>query len=190
MLPATFSLPHLLVFSTLLCLVSSSSSLPPILPSSHLSSRRPLISALASLVSSCPAHVTLPLSSVAFLRVLPTVALLVIGSAFCCLVFGNSSCLLVIGAISYLLVIGTASCLMILSAAFCNLHYFFTRWYLTLHSCCLVIGADFCLLVICAVWIIFSGTFKVVSRSSHRTGAVSSRKLVPNYSSTHVSSLI
>ena len=36
-MPATFSLPHLLVFSTLLCLVSSSSSLPPLLPSSHLS---------------------------------------------------------------------------------------------------------------------------------------------------------
>ena len=36
-LPATFSPPHLLVFSTLLCLMSSSSSLPPLLPSSHLS---------------------------------------------------------------------------------------------------------------------------------------------------------
>ena len=33
-LPATFSPPHLLVFSTLLCLLSSS-SLPPLLPSSH-----------------------------------------------------------------------------------------------------------------------------------------------------------
>ena len=39
-MPATFSLPHLLVFSTLLCLVSSSSSLPPLLPSSHLSLHR------------------------------------------------------------------------------------------------------------------------------------------------------
>ena len=77
-MPATFSLPHLLVFSTLLCLVSSSSSLPPLLPSSHLSLHSPPISALASLVSSCPALVTLPLSSVighrpSFLRVQPTV---------------------------------------------------------------------------------------------------------------------
>ena len=73
-MPATFSLPHLLVFSTLLCLVSSSSSLPPLLPSSHISLHSPPISALASLVSSCPALVTLPLSSVigyrpSFLRV-------------------------------------------------------------------------------------------------------------------------
>ena len=77
-MPATFSLPHLLVFSTLLCIVSSSSSLPPLLPSSHLSLHSPPISALASLVSSCPALVTLPLSSVighrpSFLRVQPTV---------------------------------------------------------------------------------------------------------------------
>ena len=36
-LPATFSLPHLIVFSTLFCLLSSFSSLPPLLPSSHLS---------------------------------------------------------------------------------------------------------------------------------------------------------
>ena len=77
-MPATFSLPHLLVFSTLLCLVSSSSSLPPLLPSSHLSLHSPPISALASLVSSCPALVTRPLSSVighrpSFLRVQPTV---------------------------------------------------------------------------------------------------------------------
>ena len=36
-LPATFSPPHLIVFSTLLCLLSSSSSLPLLLPSSHLS---------------------------------------------------------------------------------------------------------------------------------------------------------
>ena len=76
-MPATFSLPHLLVFSTLLCLVSSSSSLPPLLPSSHLSLHSPPISALASLVSSCPALVTLPLSSVighrpSFLHVQPT----------------------------------------------------------------------------------------------------------------------
>ena len=77
-LPATFSPPHLIVFSTLLCLFSSYSSLPPLLSSSHLSSHSPPISALASLVSSCPADVTLPLSSVvchppSFLRVKPTV---------------------------------------------------------------------------------------------------------------------
>ena len=77
-LPATFSPPHLIVFSTLLCLLSSSSSLPPLLSSSHLSSHSPPISALTSLVSYCPAHVTLPLSSVvchplSFLRVQPTV---------------------------------------------------------------------------------------------------------------------
>ena len=36
-LPATSSPPHLIVFSTLLCLLSSSSSLPPLLPYSHLS---------------------------------------------------------------------------------------------------------------------------------------------------------
>ena len=36
-LPATFSSPHLIVFSTLLCLLSSASSVPPLLPSSHLS---------------------------------------------------------------------------------------------------------------------------------------------------------
>ena len=35
-LAATFSPPRLIVFSTLLCLLSSSSSLPPLLPSSHL----------------------------------------------------------------------------------------------------------------------------------------------------------
>ena len=74
-LPATFSPPHLIVFFTLLCLLSSSSSLPLLLSSSHIS---PPISALASLVSSCPPHVTLPLSSVvchppSFLRVQPTV---------------------------------------------------------------------------------------------------------------------
>ena len=50
--------------STLLCLLSSSSSLPPLLLSSHLSYHSPPISALASLVSSCLVHVTLPLSSV------------------------------------------------------------------------------------------------------------------------------
>ena len=77
-LPATFSPPHLIVFSTLLCLLSSSSSLPPLLSSSHLSSHSPPISALTSIVSHCPAHVTLPLSSVvchppSFLRVQPTV---------------------------------------------------------------------------------------------------------------------
>ena len=67
-LPATSSPPHLIVFSPLLCLMSSSSSLLSCLPP---------ISALVSLVS-CPAHVTLPVSSVvchppSFLRVLPTV---------------------------------------------------------------------------------------------------------------------
>ena len=36
-LPATFSPPHLLVFSTLLCLLPSASSIPPLMPSSHLS---------------------------------------------------------------------------------------------------------------------------------------------------------
>ena len=78
-LPATSSPPHLIVFSTLPCLLSSSSSsLPPLLPSSHLSQHSLPISALASRVSSCPAHVTLPLSSVvchppSFLRVLLTV---------------------------------------------------------------------------------------------------------------------
>ena len=77
-LPATFSLPHLLFFSTLLCLLSPSSIIPPLLSSSHLSLHCPPISSLASIVSSCPAHVTLPLSSVvchppSFLRVQPTV---------------------------------------------------------------------------------------------------------------------
>ena len=77
-LPATVSPPHLIVFSTLICLFSSYSSLPPLLSSSHLSSHSPPISALASLVSSCPADVTLPLSSVvchppSFLCVQPTV---------------------------------------------------------------------------------------------------------------------
>ncbi len=77
-LSATSSPPHQIVFSILPCLVSSSSSLPPLLPSSHLSQHSPPILALASLVSSCPPHVTLLLSSVvchppSFLRVLPTV---------------------------------------------------------------------------------------------------------------------
>ena len=67
-LPATFSPPHLLFFSTLLCLLTSSSSLPPLLSSSHLSVHSPPISVLASLVSSCPAHVTMRLSSVVFHR--------------------------------------------------------------------------------------------------------------------------
>ena len=35
-MPATSSPPHLIVFSTLVCLLPSSSSLPPLLPSSHL----------------------------------------------------------------------------------------------------------------------------------------------------------
>ena len=73
-----YSPPHLLFFSTLLCLLSSSSSLPALLSSSHLSLHSPPISVLASLVSSCPALITLPLSSVvghrpSFLRVQPTV---------------------------------------------------------------------------------------------------------------------
>ena len=77
-LPATFSPHHLIVFSTLLCLLSSSSRRPPLLSSSHLSSHSPPTSALTSLVFYCPAHVTLPLSSVvchppSFLRVQPTV---------------------------------------------------------------------------------------------------------------------
>ena len=76
--PATSSPPHLIVVSTLLCLLSSSSSLPPLLPSSHLSKHSPPISALASLVSSCPVNQTLLLASVAchlpsFLPVLPSV---------------------------------------------------------------------------------------------------------------------
>ena len=58
MLSATSSPHHLIVFSTLPCLLSSSSSLPPLLPSSHLSQHSPPISALASLVSSSPPHVT------------------------------------------------------------------------------------------------------------------------------------
>ena len=77
-LSATSSPPHLIVFSTLPCLLSSFSSLPPLLPSSHLSQHSPPISALASLVSSSPPHVTMPLSSVvchlpSFLLVLLTV---------------------------------------------------------------------------------------------------------------------
>ena len=77
-LPATSSPSHLIVFSTLICSLSSSASLPPLLTSSHMSSYSPPISDLDSLVSSCPAHVTPPLSSVvchppSILRVLPTV---------------------------------------------------------------------------------------------------------------------
>ena len=78
-LPATVSPLHLIVFSTLLCLLSSSSGLPALLPSSHL-----FITVLPSQPrphSSPPAlhaHVTLPLSLVvchppSFLRVQPTV---------------------------------------------------------------------------------------------------------------------
>ena len=76
-LPATSSPPHLIVYSTLLCLFVffflQSSSYP-----AFLTSHSPPVSALASLVSSCHPHVTLPLSSVvchppSFLRVLPTV---------------------------------------------------------------------------------------------------------------------
>ena len=78
-LPAHYSPPHMIVFSNLLCLLSSYSSLPPRLSSSHLSLHSPPISALASLVCSCPPRVTMPLSSVlcyppSFLRVLSTVA--------------------------------------------------------------------------------------------------------------------
>ena len=73
-----FAPPHLLALSTLLCLLSSCSSLPPLLPSSHLSLHSPPISTLASPVSPCPALVIMPLSSVvchppSFLRVQPTV---------------------------------------------------------------------------------------------------------------------
>ena len=72
---ATSSPPHLIVFSTLLCLFFFQSSSSP----AFLTSHSPPISALASLVSSCPPHVTLPLFSVvchppSFLRVMPTVA--------------------------------------------------------------------------------------------------------------------
>ena len=42
-LPATSSPPHLIVFSTLLCLLSSSSSLPPLQPSSQNISLRSII---------------------------------------------------------------------------------------------------------------------------------------------------
>ena len=74
----TSSPSHLILFSTLLCILSSSSSLSLLLPSYHLSKHSDPISVLASLVSSCPPHVTLLLSSIvshpaSFLRVLPTV---------------------------------------------------------------------------------------------------------------------
>ena len=82
MLPATSSPPHQIVFSTLLCLLSSSSSLPPLpgrLIHISLNTYSPPISALASLGSSCHPDITLPLPSVvshppSFLRVLPIVA--------------------------------------------------------------------------------------------------------------------
>ena len=76
MLPATFSPPHLIVFSTLLCLLFSSSSLPPLLSSSHLSIDLPrlllpcssnsaaLFGSLSSaILSTCPAHCNLLLTS-------------------------------------------------------------------------------------------------------------------------------
>ena len=76
-LPATSSSPHLIVFNPRLSLVlfSQSSSSPVFLTS--LLSQSP-VSALASLVSSCPPHVTRSLSSSvchppSCLRVLPTV---------------------------------------------------------------------------------------------------------------------
>ena len=74
-LPATSPPPHLSLFDPPLSLVFffQSSSSP-----AFLTSHSPPISALASLVSSCPLHVTLPLSSVvchppSFLHVQPTV---------------------------------------------------------------------------------------------------------------------
>ena len=78
-LPATFLPPHLIVFSTLICLLSSSSNIPPLLSCSHPSSHSPASLALAFIVSSsCPTHVTLSVSSVvchppSFLRVQRTV---------------------------------------------------------------------------------------------------------------------
>ena len=84
-LPATFSPPHLLFFSTLLCLLPSSSSLPPLLSSSHLSlitqsshlsiglprlllpcsrNSAALFDSLSSaILSTCPAHCNLLLTS-------------------------------------------------------------------------------------------------------------------------------
>ena len=54
-MPATSSPSHLIVFSTLPCLLSSSSSLPPLLASSHLSYHSPPISdGLPRFL--CPAH--------------------------------------------------------------------------------------------------------------------------------------
>ena len=71
MLPPTAPPPDLIVFSTL-CLFSSSASLRPLLPSSHCSFHRPPISALVSLVSCCPPHVTQPLSSLVLLFFVPS----------------------------------------------------------------------------------------------------------------------
>ena len=84
-LPATSSPPHLIIFSTLLCILSSSSSLPPLLAafltcfltqSSHLSLGLPrfllpcslnstaLFGSLSSaILSTCPAHCSLLLTS-------------------------------------------------------------------------------------------------------------------------------
>ena len=55
-LPATSSPPYLLFFSTLLCLLSSPSSLPPLLSSSHPSLHSPPISVLAFLIERVVRH--------------------------------------------------------------------------------------------------------------------------------------
>ena len=76
-LPATSLLPHRRVFSILVCLLPSSSSLPPLLSSSQIAFNTVLTSQPWP-PSPSPRNVTLPLSLVichppSFLRVLPTV---------------------------------------------------------------------------------------------------------------------
>ena len=63
-LPATSSQPHLIVFVTLLFLLSSSSIIPPLLSSSHLSYHSPPISALASLVWHKTVKGTFPITGI------------------------------------------------------------------------------------------------------------------------------